>query len=1375
MGDKTPESLATLVFKDDLTGLWNRRYLFKWLQSEVAWDAAEAAPVSLLMVDLDDFKKINDSRGHLAGDDALRHFSKTFLVGLRSGDIGVRYAGDEFAIVLPNTPKTTAAELGRAFIQRLASSPWPPDASRPLLLKASAGLATFPEDARTPEGLVERADEALLHSKRRGKNVLSIQGELDAAHLCEIRALEGIPCPRFIGRDRELGQVQEAIDAAGSGRATLLLLSGVPGTGKTRILGETILRAKELAWTCLLERCSEYESALPLQPLVSLIEQYVRTHPEEAQRVSREIPPEQLGVLSEHVRVLDAPPDVLARAKALPEAVRRKQLFAALGQFLTSLARQKPVLIALDEFQFVDEGTMAVIRRVVTGENCPILIAAARRVISGEPASPGFERLVAGLPEQGALRQVELGPFEASDLEDFLAALLPGAENLSTLATLLQPICRGNPLFLEECLKLLILRGVLQRRVSGWTIESIRSKDLPSALDDVIWSRLTTLDPETSRIIAGAAVIGPNFALDVLQGLSGKNQGETQELIDRAEKARIIASTSEGEMRFLHPKMQEVSYDHIAEEERRALHGQVGRIEEAKGANPARLAAHFERAGDEEKARKYRAIRDDAARLRFSGNELRGYTKHTKSIRRLRVKEGSRALDKDQEASTANLLRSLLLAVKSRKMYPEGSQMVAQSRRAFLNIATDVLSQVDSITVAVDKGLLRLNGAAADAKSMGAVAQESIAFLDERMLRGLTLTRDASTEELEKLLDLLGEARSDEALDPAFWEEALDRLCIAHLGVHVRAYVATDDSGAEFSVEDGLGVAVREALRALCAAVDNARMYPAGSQIISGAIDQLVRLLAEAHQRTEEIAFAEVDGALVVNGLAATPKVFGTATGLALKLLKDRRLKSCAIRRGIPREQVLAVVDELSQGASDGGAAWPKRLADRGVTHVLVGEARFALAQEGSSAPPPPPIAPPPPTPVAGAVAQARKWIAGNPVHLAMEPTASQIAGVVERLAIDGQKEVLRELAAFLPNALAAPGEETRKRACGVMTACWEKVRAVLPAEWIAALEGPLLSAVQGEKSTAVQDALADVVLPLLEDRAAARAYAVARKLLWGLGASGEGTSVRARPVLDRRLRQLAERTVGGGLIADLGGANSQTRLDALSYLMGLGRAASLAVAKAIGETADRGVRETLARQAKTWGKEAVELVRGELTPFQDATRASRIAEVLDQWTLAPAEDLILALGHRDPAVWEAALVAARKLPRREAAEGLSRALDGTNPAVAAGAAHALGELRLEEGLDPLRRAIRRWEDPVVLREICLSLGKLRDATSSADLVRIATKKGFLMFSKGLPDDLRAAATWALCEIGTVDAQDALKKLEKDASVAVRSAIHARR
>lgn len=1369
--EKTAESLATLVFKDDLTGLFNRRYLFKWLRTEVKWDEKDAPPLSLLMLDLDDFKKINDQRGHLAGDDALRHFAKTFLVGLRPGDVGVRYAGDEFAILCPKTTKAEAADIGRAFIERLAKSPWPPNSSRPILLKASAGLATFPEDARTPEELIERADEALLHSKRKGKNVLSVQGELDRAHLSEIRALEGIPCPRFIGRAAEVAVAENAILRASGGRAALLLIDGPPGTGKTRLLGEIVRRVKELGWTCLLERCSEYESALPLQPLVALAEQYVRTHPEEALRLSREIAEEPLGVLSEHVRVLDAPPDAVARAKALPDPVRRKHFFHALSHFLMALAREHPVLIALDEFQFADLGTIEVIHRLLTSKTSPLLVAAARRIVAGEPSQTGFDRVLSEIETEGALEHIVLGPLDPADFASLLTAILPGAERVPALAALLAPVCNGNPLFLEECLKNLILRGVLRRDVAGWTVDAIQKKDLPHSLDDVIWSRLSTLDPETSRILAGAAVIGPNFALDVLQGLSGKNQGETQELLDRAQKARIIAPDAEGAMRFVNPRIQEVTYDHIDAAERRALQGQVGRIEEAKGANPARLAARFEAAGEEEKARKYRSITNDVARSRFLDVEARNYTRRARSLRRHRVKESDRPLDRDGEASAANLLRTLILAVKSRKMYPSDSQMVLQSRKAFLTIAMEILSSMGAITVSVEKEALHLNGRPADAKAMGSVAQDAIAFLEERLLRGITLTRDASTEELERLIDLLYEVKQEEALDPMWWDEALDRLGIVHLGAHPRAYVATDHRTAEVSVGDAISASVREVLRALCAAVDNARMYPPGSQIIAGSIEQLAKTLDDALTKVEELAFADVEGALVVNGVAATARIFGVTTGQALRLLKDRQLKSCSLRRGITRDEVVALVEELAQGASE-GAVWGKRLADRGVRHVEVGEARFAAANEGE-AKPPAPAAPPPPT--EEVVAQARRWMAGQPADLALQPVAGSVPGVLERLWNEGHPEVFRELASFIPRGLASAAEEVRKRVCAILAASWEKARALAPEDWVAAVVGPLASALQSEKSTAVQDALADLSVSLLEDRAAARAYGVARRLLWALGASGEGTSVRTRPGIERRLRQLAERTIGPALLADLGGTDPQVRLDALSYVMALGRAASLALARAIGDAQDRQTRETLARQVRALGKDAIELLRSELTPFQEAIRAARLAEVIDQWSLTPAEDLVLALGHPDPTVWTAALVAARKIPRRDAADGLSRALNGANPAVAAGAAHGIGELRLDEGLDALRNALRKWQDPLVLKEVCISLGKLCDANSSAQLSRIATKKGFLWFSKGLPDQVRAAATWALCEIGTMDAQQAIERLRKDPSVEVRSAIHVRR
>ncbi len=156
---------------DELTRLYNFRYFQDRLVSEVRRAARYETPLSLLMIDADDFKAFNDTRGHLAGNMALRRLASVLRRAVREVDVATRYGGEEFAILLPSTPKLAALKLGeklRAAIEKAAIGRDEQRPGRPLTV--SIGVASLPGDAANAEELVDRADRALYIAKSMGKN-----------------------------------------------------------------------------------------------------------------------------------------------------------------------------------------------------------------------------------------------------------------------------------------------------------------------------------------------------------------------------------------------------------------------------------------------------------------------------------------------------------------------------------------------------------------------------------------------------------------------------------------------------------------------------------------------------------------------------------------------------------------------------------------------------------------------------------------------------------------------------------------------------------------------------------------------------------------------------------------------------------------------------------------------------------------------------------------------------------------------------------------------------------------------------------------------------------------------------------------------------
>jgi diguanylate cyclase (GGDEF)-like protein/PAS domain S-box-containing protein len=175
---ESEERYRALSAIDELTGLYNRRHFYEMLETEMHRTQRYGRAFSLAMLDLDGFKEYNDRFGHISGNSVLQSFAQTLKSSLRKPDIAFRYGGDEFTIILP----ATSADMAKETVDRIGSE-WLqvareqyPGAKTPLGF--SAGIAQFPENAETADGLLNLADAALYHSKRQGGYKSTLVSEL---------------------------------------------------------------------------------------------------------------------------------------------------------------------------------------------------------------------------------------------------------------------------------------------------------------------------------------------------------------------------------------------------------------------------------------------------------------------------------------------------------------------------------------------------------------------------------------------------------------------------------------------------------------------------------------------------------------------------------------------------------------------------------------------------------------------------------------------------------------------------------------------------------------------------------------------------------------------------------------------------------------------------------------------------------------------------------------------------------------------------------------------------------------------------------------------------------------------------------------------
>jgi diguanylate cyclase (GGDEF)-like protein len=168
--------VEALSVTDDLTQLYNSRYLHEALRKEAKRATRAGWPLSLLFIDLDGFKAINDAHGHLLGSRALIEAADVIRGCARETDIVARFGGDEFAILLPETDSEGAMRVARRLLDRIGRFVFLADRNQGNRLTASIGLATLPTVADTIEGLLEAADAAMYAVKASGKNGIRVAG-----------------------------------------------------------------------------------------------------------------------------------------------------------------------------------------------------------------------------------------------------------------------------------------------------------------------------------------------------------------------------------------------------------------------------------------------------------------------------------------------------------------------------------------------------------------------------------------------------------------------------------------------------------------------------------------------------------------------------------------------------------------------------------------------------------------------------------------------------------------------------------------------------------------------------------------------------------------------------------------------------------------------------------------------------------------------------------------------------------------------------------------------------------------------------------------------------------------------------------------------
>lgn len=624
------EQNKRLAYIDDLTGLYNRRYFREKLLKEKRKADKKGSSFGLAMIDLDGFKPINDTYGHLTGDRVLSQVGELLKESLRPSDVLCRYAGDEFVVIFPEVREDDLIRVAERIKENLAGALWRDEKGESIQpVTCSLGYSFYSEKGKDLNELISWADQALYCAKRRGGN--GHCGDKDLPEESTGRPL--MHTPHIVGRDKELRQLTSLLEQVHGEERRLILIHGEAGAGKTRLMRELRQVLERRGGIALIGNCHEETRSIPYYPLRDAFNRFFDEKKDAALSLLKNLPEYSQRELARILpRFKEMKPSELERA---PDSFRLFEAIRLLLQDL-SIRSENPLLFVVDDLQWSDDASLDLLHYLARNlRETRVLLCGTYRTEEKE-ASPGLLRFAGLLRREKLSEEMFLEPLSAKGVSTMLRLLCPGKKTPEEFQDFLYEKTEGNPFFVEEVVKFLGEEGI------GEGLPKIR--EVPLSIYAVLQRRMDSLAPGMKEILACAALVGKEFEFDVLQRVQDRPQREILGTMDAAVKARIIRESFEGgeeRYHFVHSLMADVLYSGVGKVRRRLWHGEVGetleefyagRLEQLNG----RLVYHFERGEKWEKALNYSLRSARQAKDDYANQEaIRFYTKAREMLPRL--------------------------------------------------------------------------------------------------------------------------------------------------------------------------------------------------------------------------------------------------------------------------------------------------------------------------------------------------------------------------------------------------------------------------------------------------------------------------------------------------------------------------------------------------------------------------------------------------------------------------------------------------------------------------------------------------------------------------------------------------------------------
>jgi diguanylate cyclase (GGDEF)-like protein len=581
--------LEQLLFIDECTRTYNRRYFFSRLDEEVERAKRYGRTFALLFVDIDRFKEVNDVFGHLAGDEVLREAAVRLRNVVRGVDLVFRYAGDEFAAILPETGSDEAVFAAERVLAEFRRTPvYSSRAKRDIHVTLSIGVAAFPADAADAQGILEKADQALLVAKHRGRNMAVDQARASEAEALEERLVRPVFCPKMVGRDREKRLLRKLWARTTEGRGGLLTVIGETGVGKTRLVRDFVDFVGMQGAPVLEGQSFEEPAGFAYQPFREAVAGLLQSSPEGAAERVGAIPRAYQRELYNVIPELAAFGFDTAPYYELGPEQARLRLFVGYRYLLSALASRGPVALVLEDVHWAEEGSLSLLRFLLNGlATEKVFVVATYRpeeIAERRERAPAPSAVLASLIRDRSVETLKLDRLARGDVAEMIRLIFRVPEVAPTFVDFVYDETEGNPLFVEETLKSFYEDGLSPRRfaVEGAAIPA--DYEVPGSVRGIIQRRLSRLDDRTMKVLEASAALGDEFAAEGIRAAVTINEGYLADILAVCAEHELCVPVPgvADRYRFAHGKIRDEVYRRLAGRRRKHLHQNITRYLEER-------------------------------------------------------------------------------------------------------------------------------------------------------------------------------------------------------------------------------------------------------------------------------------------------------------------------------------------------------------------------------------------------------------------------------------------------------------------------------------------------------------------------------------------------------------------------------------------------------------------------------------------------------------------------------------------------------------------------------------------------------------------------------------------------------------------------